>query len=270
MMDIAYFGYNAFIIETGTAKLVIDPGASLYLPDRFNPIIPPARCAGATHILVTHGDPDHHWHTDRVANDTGAMVICSADMVLGEGRAARMLGPRDRGLAFTLSLPRLRTVSVGQTIDAEGLQVTGYPGRHGPLPVKLGPFEFKLRAGPGKRLGHGEMVFDVKVGSFRIVVFGDTALIPGAWDAICGPDLALIPIGGDPTMTDDEAAGVIAAMCPRLVVPCHYDCPALFSRAYNPVDPGPFEASAIAAGSRCAALSPGESIQLEAAHAEGH
>ena len=264
MMNITYFGYNAFVIETGTVKLVIDPGASLYLPHRLKPIIPPARCAGATHVLVTHGDPDHHWHTDRVAKETGAMVICGADMVRGEGREARMLGPRDRGLAFTLSLPRLRTVRIGETIDAEGVLVTGYPGRHGPLPVRLGPFEFKLKPGPGERLGHGEMVFELAIGPYRIVVFGDTVLMPGAWDCIIGPDLALIPIGGEPTMTADEAANVVAAMRPRLVIPCHYDCPALFRRAYNPVDPDPFAASVVAAGSGCAALRPAESARLEA------
>lgn len=262
MMNITYFGYNAFVIETGTVKLVIDPGASLYLPDWFKPIIPPARCKGATHVLVTHGDPDHHWHTDRVANDTGAIVICGADMVRGEGSEARMLGPRDRGLAFTLSLPRLRTVRVGETVDADAVQVTGYAGRHGPLPVRLGPFEFTLKPGPGERLGHGEMVFEIAITPYRIVVFGDTVLMPGAWDSIVGPDLVLIPIGGEPTMTDDEAADVVAALRPRLVVPCHYDCPALFSRAYNPVDPEPFVGSVTAAGSRCTALRPGESTRF--------
>lgn len=74
------------------------------------------------------------------------------------------------------------------------------------------------------------MVFELAIGPYRIVVFGDTVLMPGAWDSIIGPDLALIPIGGEPTMTADEAANVVAAMRPRLVIPCHYDCPALFRR----------------------------------------
>lgn len=74
----------------------------------------------------------------------------------------------------------------------------------------------------------------------------------------------------EPTMTDDEAADVVAMMHPRLAIPCHYDCPALFRRVYNPVDPDPFIASVTAAGSDCAALRPGESARLEAKPALHH
>lgn len=254
-IEIAYFGYNAFVVSFGPFRLVIDPGASLYLPDRLAPLIPAQALAGATHLLVTHGDPDHHWHSDRVARATGAALICNADMLRDIGGRRLMLGPRDRGLAFTTDLPRVFTLSPGEKIEAEGLQVRGWPGRHGPLPL---PFGLKLRPAPGRRLGHGEMVFEIAGAGRRLVVFGDTVLLPEAWDGMERPDLALVPIGGAPTMTADEAAGVIAQLRPRAVVPCHYDCPALFSRAYNPVDPAPFCTQVQAAGVRCLPLGSGE------------
>lgn len=47
------------------------------------------------------------------------------------------------------------------------------------------------------------------------------------------------PIGGKSahnTMYEKEAIKAVKIMQPKLVIPCHYNCPALFSKKYSPAD----------------------------------
>ena len=59
-MKITHFRYNAFIIEHDKVKIAIDPGQNLYLFS-LGSLIPKSEWSSMTHILVTHGDPDHCW-----------------------------------------------------------------------------------------------------------------------------------------------------------------------------------------------------------------
>lgn len=68
MMKIKHYLYNTFIIESGDVKIAIDPGALFFYHFRTTTLIPKSEWNNITHIFVTHGDPDHHWHTDRVAD----------------------------------------------------------------------------------------------------------------------------------------------------------------------------------------------------------
>ena len=112
-MKITFYGYNCFLIESGDEILAIDPGASFYLPDFFESLIPKSEWQKITKIFVTHGDPDHHWHTDRVANASGAKVICNEKMVRTKNGKKHMLGPRSKGLAFPTVMDNLYTVVSG-------------------------------------------------------------------------------------------------------------------------------------------------------------
>jgi flavorubredoxin len=44
-------------------------------------LIPKSEWKNITHIFVTHGDIDHYWHTDRVAEASNAPVICNKTTV---------------------------------------------------------------------------------------------------------------------------------------------------------------------------------------------
>ena len=66
-MKITYYLYNTFIIESGSKKIAIDPGGLMFYFFRFTTMIPKSEWESITHIFVTHGDPDHYWHMDRVA-----------------------------------------------------------------------------------------------------------------------------------------------------------------------------------------------------------
>lgn len=48
---------------------------------RFKTLIPKSEWHDITHIFVTHGDPDHYWHTDRIADTSNAPLFCNRTMV---------------------------------------------------------------------------------------------------------------------------------------------------------------------------------------------
>ncbi len=157
-MKIKHFLYNAFLIENGKTKIAIDPGALFFYYFRFTTLIPKSQWKDITHILVTHGDPDHYWHVDRVAEAANAPVICNKTMVKNINGTPLMLGPRDKGLAFTTPMKKLHTISVDETLQLDGMSVTGIKTTHGPLTLKFGPFSKTIKPGPEERIGYGESI----------------------------------------------------------------------------------------------------------------
>ena len=131
-MQITHYLYNSFVIAAGHLRVAIDPGGELY-HFGFKPIIPRDVWSSITHVLVTHADPDHHWHTDRLVAESQATVICGTGLTQLRGGQRFMLGPRNRGLAFTYCPPRLVTVDPGETVSLRGMSVTGLAAEHGPL-----------------------------------------------------------------------------------------------------------------------------------------
>jgi L-ascorbate metabolism protein UlaG (beta-lactamase superfamily) len=257
-MLIKYFGYNSFVIETKKNRILIDPGGSFYLPHFFRPIVPKEEWSTITHIIVTHGDPDHHWHTDRVQKKSNAELICSSEMAKTIDGRMFMLGPRNKGLKFIKSHGRISPVNDGETLETCGIAITGFKGMHGAIKGQIGPFNIHMTPGHGERIGKGEMVFQIDVEGKRLVNFGDTLLLEKEWENINNPDLIMIPIGGYTTMNDQEAVQLIKMIKPKIVIPCHYDCPAFFSKCKNFVDTAYFKAEAEKAGSKCVLLKPGE------------
>lgn len=264
-MKIAFYGYNAFAIESGSKKIAIDPGASFYLPDFFRPLIPRSEWKGVTHVFVTHGDPDHHWHTDRIAEISGAKVICNEKMVRIINGEKRMLGPRSKGLSFTASIKELLTVAVDGKIEVDDMQITGIKGTHGPLTVSIGPFSKTLHEGPKERFGYGEMGFQIQLNGRTLINLGDTILHLNEWKDILAPDVLMIPIGGKiagNTMDEEDALKAVRMMKPKIVIPVHYNCGALFNRCYNPANDEMFKQEVEKMGAICTILQAGESIEI--------
>ena len=265
-MKIKFYGYNTFIIESGDYKIAIDPGALFFYYFRLTSLIPEAEWKGITHIFLTHGDIDHHWHTDRVAKASNAPVICNKTMLKDINGEPLMLGPRDKGLAFTTSIERVRAISAHETIEMDGLSITGLKATHGPLTLKLGPIKKTIYPGPGERVGWGAIGFEIKLDGKTVVNLGDTLLLKEEWEGIQNPDVLMIPIGGKEahnTMDEQEALQAIQIMRPKLVIPCHYNMPALFSKKNCPVDDKAFQIAVEKAGSQCVVMDMGESINLD-------
>lgn len=264
-MKITHYLYNAFTIESGDKKIAIDPGALFFYWFRFTTVIPKSEWSDITHIFITHGDPDHYWHADRVAKASNAPVICNKTMVREIEGKALMLGPRDKGLAFTTEFNNLHTLSVDETIEIDGMSITGIKTTHGELILKLGPFSKIVRPGPDERVGWGAIGFDIKLDSKRIINLGDTLLHEKEWQSINEPDVLMIPIGGKAvhnTMDVGEAIQAVSIMRPKLVIPCHYNCPAFFTKTYNPADDLLFKREVEKTGSKCTILGIGESIDF--------
>lgn len=263
-MWITYYNYNTFLIEHENKKLIIDPGGDLYL---FNlkSLLPRSLWEGLTHVFVTHGDPDHHWYTDRVARTSGAEVVCNSHMVKAMDGKMLMLGPRDRGLAFTTQIDKLHTMETGETIELDGMEITGVKSVHGPITFKLGPFSKTLRPGPEERIGWGSMGFQIRLGGKRIINLGDSILLEDDWKDIRRPDVLMIPIGGKNhhnTMDELEALKAVDIMEPALVIPCHYNNPDFFYKNKNLSDSQMFKREVEARGSRCVILGKGDSLEV--------
>lgn len=264
-MKITHFLYNAFLIESSNKKIAIDPGALFFYWFRFSSLIPKTEWESITHIFVTHGDPDHFWHADRVAKASNAPIICNTTMVREVNGKDLMLGPRDKGLAFTTAFKKIYTLAVDETIEIDGMSITGIKTTHGELILKVGPFSKTVKPGPEERVGWGAIGLDIIMDGKRFVNLGDTLLHEKEWQTISEPDILMIPIGGKAihnTMDVDEAVQAVSIMRPKLVIPCHYNCPAFFTKTYNPADENVFKNEVEKMGSKCVILKMGGTIDL--------
>ena len=75
----------------------------------------------------------------------------------------------------------------------------------------------------------------------------------------------MIPIGGRTipnTMNEKEALEAVRIMKPKVVIPCHYNCPALFSKNYNPADDTMFKREVEKMGIECSIMKYGDSISI--------
>lgn len=127
------------IAEDVYRKIAIDPGGLFLYYFRMTTLIPKSEWNDITHIFITHGDPDHCWHMDRVAKASNAAIICNQNMVKNVNGKSFMLGPRNKGLAFTKEMKNVHTPSVNQTVQLDDMTITGLRAEHGPLTLKIGP-----------------------------------------------------------------------------------------------------------------------------------
>ncbi len=238
-MRITYYLYNAFIIETNSKKIAIDPGGLFLYFLRLTTLIPKSQWESITHLLITHGDPDHYWHFDRVRAASGAKVICNETMVHKKGEQWFMLGPRSRGVVFTLPADSPNTLRAGELISLDGMRIQGIKTVHGELQLKLGPLSTTVKPGPTERIGWGSLGFHVELDGKSFINLGDTLLLKHEWELVPYADVLMIPIGGKVahnTMDEREALKAVKLFRPKLVIPCHYNCPAFFTKSYNKAD----------------------------------
>jgi len=264
-MKITFYLYNAFIIEWDDKKIAIDPGALFAYYLSFAPLIPKSEWKDITHIFITHGDPDHYWHADRVANASGAPVIINNAMVKEVGGRKLLLGPRSKGLAFDTHFEKFQTLGVEESIEVDGMKVSGIHTEHGPLTIKAGPFKKTEYPGPKERIGRGNIGFHISYRGKSIINLGDTLLLPDSWKDVKSPDILMVPIGGrsvENTMNEDEALEAVKLIKPKLVIPMHYNCPILFKKHGNPANDLKFKIGVECMGIECKILHKAESLKI--------
>ena len=261
-MKLKYFSYNTFLIEHSKTKIAIDPGLNLWI-GKLNSLIPKSEWPGITHIVATHGDPDHYWHIDRVAQVSQAPIICGKELVKTDGEDKLLLGPRKQGIQYSTKLGRVYTLDVGETIEVDGIKFQGLKAVHGPLVVHFlfGLIRLEFTPGPGERVGLGTIGVKITLGDKTLVNLGDT-LLQKEWEGLT-PDILMIPIGGriaKNTMNEDEALEAVKLISPKLVIPCHYNEAFLWKRNCNLTDDQYFRKQVEDMGIECKLMGYGDEL----------
>ena len=78
-------------------------------------------------------------------------------------------------------------------------------------------------------------------------------------------DVLMIPIGGKEahnTMDENEALRVVKEASPKVVIPCHYNLPALFTKEYCKADEAMFKAEVEKLGTDCRIMKYGDAIAV--------
>ncbi len=262
-MKIKHFLYNAFIIENGKVKIAIDPGQNLWIY-KLGSLIPKAEWKDITHVLVTHGDPDHYWQADRVASTADAPLIVRNTMVKKAGEEIQILGPRSRGVQFIPYAGRVFPLEAKETIEIDGVNIRGINTTHGPIEFKILGMKQQVTPGPEERVGFGSMGFKIQTNNKIIINLGDT-LFKKEWTGL-KPDVLMIPIGGLGnkiwTMDVAEALEAVRLISPKLVIPCHYNVPFFFKKKFAPADDQYFKREAEKLGIECTIMNKNDEIEI--------
>lgn len=237
---IAWLGQAGFWIQTGTARILIDPYLSDSLARKYAgtpndhrrmmpPPVLPADLPRPDLVLVTHA------HTDHMDPDTLGPIAARLPDIPFVVPAAREEIARSRIGADA----RLILADAGDLIEAfPGLRITVLPASH----------ETRERDAQGRHvfLGYG-----IEAGGVTIYHSGDCIPFDGLADAVRAlrPDIALLPVNGrDATrlaagipgnFTLAEAIDLARAADARVLVPHHFG---MFD--FNTCDPAAIDSAA--------------------------
>ncbi|TWT41611.1 metal-dependent hydrolase [Botrimarina hoheduenensis] len=191
-IKITWLGHNAWAIDTGSGRLLIDP----FLDD--SPTSPvTADAVEADFVLLSHGHGDHLGDTVAIAQRTGATVVTAYEISLwltGQGIGAKKVIGMNPGGGVDLPWGRLQMTPAHHSSSLPD-------GTYGGVAMGL------LLTINDKRL---YFACDTSV-------FGDMRLIGAG-----GLDLAVLPIGDLFTMGPADSIEAIKLLEPAKVMPCHY------------------------------------------------
>lgn len=262
-MRITHYLYNAFLVEEGNTRIAIDPGQNLWL-FRLESLIPEAEWSTVTHIVITHGDPDHHWQSDRVARASGAHVICGRGLTRAADSSRLVVDPRGRALTSWVHIENLHAFEVGESAVLDGVTIEAVRSQHGPVAIPLLGFTIRAQPGPNERVGLGSMGFKITIGDKSVLNLGDSVLL-SEWRDLTA-DVLMLPIGGlgqnTWTMDVDEALEAARLISARYVIPCHYNVPFLWKRKFAMADDQRFKRETQRMGVECTILHRGESLTI--------
>jgi L-ascorbate metabolism protein UlaG (beta-lactamase superfamily) len=227
-------------------------------------LIPKSEWEGITHLLITHGDPDHHWQSDRVAEASKAFVICGKELTKIDNGKTLVIAPRGKELTSWISMNNLYPLDVQETVMLNNVSIRGIKTVHGPIEISVLGFKIKKQPGPNERTGLGSIGFEIEVDNKTIINFGDSILIK-EWEK-SRPDILMLPIGGlgnnKWTMDVNEALEAIEIITPKMVIPCHYNVPLLFKKKYCPADDQYFKNEVENLGIECNIMKYGDELHV--------
>lgn len=204
MPKLTFLGHSAFLVESASTRLIIDP----FLRDNPTATVDPADVS-VDYVLLTHGHGDHIADAVEIAKSNDATVIAPFELANWcAGQGVEKTHPMHIGGAHNFPFGRVKlTIAHHGSSTPDGR----YMGQPSGILVTL----------DGKTLYHA----------------GDTALfydmrLIGDMNAI---DVAVLPIGDNFTMGIDDAVKAVEFLRPGTAVPCHYGTFDLIA-----VDPGEF------------------------------
>ena len=262
-MKITHYLYNTFLVEAGGAKIAIDPGQNLWM-FKLKSLIPKSEWPTVTHIVITHGDPDHHWQSDRIARASGAPVVCGVGLTKVVDGRTLVIDPRGKELTSWVHFDNLHPLDVGDSIELDGVTFEAIRSKHGPIAIPILGFTIRQKPGPNERVGLGSMGFKISIGNKSVVNLGDSLLLSD-WEGL-RPTVLMLPIGGlgenTWTMDVDDALQAVERIDPDLVIPCHYNVPLFWKRRFAPADDERFRVGVEALGKECRILGEGEILEV--------
>ena len=262
-LRITHYRYNTFLVESGGTRVAIDPGQNFDIFN-FRSLIPEEEWSTVTHIVITHGDPDHHWQSDRVAKASGAHVVCGVGLTKIVNGQMLVIDPRGRELTSWVHFENLRPLDVGESITLDGVTFEAIRAVHGPIEVSLLGFKIRKTPGPGERTGLGTMAFRISIGEKSVLNLGDSLLLD-EWAGL-RPFVLMIPTGGlgqnTWTMDANDALLAVEQIDPEIVIPTHYNVPFLWKRKIAIADDQAFKRGVEALGKRCCVLGAGATVTV--------
>ena len=262
-MKIRHFLYNAFLIENGNDKVVIDPGQNLWF-FKLSSLIPKSEWKDITHILITHGDPDHHWQSDRVAKASSAPVVCGKGLSKVVDGITLLIDPRGKGLTSWIPIENIYPLDVGESVTLGGVKVEAVKSTHGPIVIPILWFKIKQKPGPGVRAGLGSIGFKIMIDGKVILNLGDSLLLT-EWEGL-KPDVLMLPIGGMGnniwTMDVSDSLEAVKHITPKTVIPCHYNVPFFWKKVFAPADGYYFKSEVEKMGVKCRIMQYGDELVI--------
>lgn len=235
-MKITWYGHSTFRVESGRARIIIDPFLDGN-PSWDGGWQEPAE--GVTHVLLTHGHNDHVGNALDILKATDAQLVSNFEIcmhLVGKGVAEDRINPGNTG----------GTVDCGgfTTTFTQAHHSSSFAGEGGPNTYLGNPNGLVLHFPDDKTLYH--------MGDTDI--FSDMALV----NELHQPQIGLVPVGDRFTM-----GGAVAALaCRRFfsfetVIPCHYGSFPIVDQTADT-----FVAGMDGAGTGVEVMTPGQTLEL--------
>jgi L-ascorbate metabolism protein UlaG (beta-lactamase superfamily) len=230
-MNITYYGHDAFVVESGGTRIIIDPFLSGQ--EDTSGKIPDPGDIEVSYILLTHAHQDHFGDTLAIAKKNNATVIAPFEVAMICQTEGCKVHAMHIGGGFNFDFGRVKL-----TIAHHG---SGYQTASG-IVYGGNPCGILLTMG-GKTLYHA----------------GDTGLfldmkLIGEMNSI---DAALLPIGDNFTMGIDDAVKAVTLLSPALAVPMHFNTFPVIE-----ADPNEFVQKVESLGKKGLVMELGETIEV--------
>jgi L-ascorbate metabolism protein UlaG (beta-lactamase superfamily) len=201
MTKITWLGHNAWLIESGGHKILIDP----FLDD--NPAAPvKAKDVEANFILVSHGHFDHIADAAAIGKRCKAKVIANYEVATWLSQKQQVKDTVEMNHGGGVKLPFGHATYV-QAVHSSQMPDGSYGGNPGGWVLTLG----SAGASPSQT---GKKIYF----ACDTALFSDMQLIGRG-----GLDLAVLPIGDLYTMGVEDSIEATKLLQPKRVAPCHYN-----------------------------------------------